>query len=162
MASVLKVDTLQKPDGSTPTAADLGLDVAGSVVQVAYGTASTQVINSTNSPVDTGLSVTITPKFNNSMIIILFNHSDSRVSASGIDWDVRVMRNGTVISTHDKYFLWNDSNLHGNVSLQIFDQPNTTSAVTYSTQMWKSNGTGNVYAQADGQQSQVTALEIAQ
>jgi hypothetical protein len=31
MASILKVDTLQKPDGSTPTAADLGLDVSGSV-----------------------------------------------------------------------------------------------------------------------------------
>ena len=162
MTSIIKVDQIQTAAGGVPTAADLGLNVAGNVVQVAYGTASTQVINSTNTPVDTGLSVTITPKFNNSMIILLFNHSDSRVSAMGVDWDVRVMRNGTVISTHDKYFLWNDSNLHGNVSLQIFDQPNTTSAVTYSTQMWKSNGTGSVYAQADNQQSQVTALEIAQ
>lgn len=36
MASILKVSQLQKPDGSTPTAADLGIDVAGSVVQHQY------------------------------------------------------------------------------------------------------------------------------
>jgi hypothetical protein len=44
MASILKVDTLQKPDGSTPTAADLGIDVsagdmpAGTIVQTQFVT----------------------------------------------------------------------------------------------------------------------------
>jgi len=34
MASILKCNAIQLPDGSTPTAADLGIDVAGTVIAV--------------------------------------------------------------------------------------------------------------------------------
>jgi hypothetical protein len=165
MASVLKVDTLQKPDGSTPTAADLGLDVAGSVVQVVHGTTNVAVGNSTNSPVNTGLSATITPKYNTSKILVLVNHSDCRVTSVGVDWDMRIMRNGVSQKVFDNYFLWNSGgNLHASVIVQFMDSPSTTSSLTYSTQFWTGNGSGagTAYAQADNQESQITLLEIAQ
>ena len=34
MTSILKVDTLQKANGATPTAADLGINTTGNVLQV--------------------------------------------------------------------------------------------------------------------------------
>ena len=34
MTSILKVDTLQKADGATPTAADLGINTTGNLLQV--------------------------------------------------------------------------------------------------------------------------------
>jgi hypothetical protein len=99
MASILKVDTLQKPDGSTPTAADLGVAYeAGQVVQsktyfvggdptngnydylgAPTGGTSTvprwdsHVISvSSQTPVSTDFAVSITPKFANSIIRIEF------------------------------------------------------------------------------------------
>jgi hypothetical protein len=72
MASILKVDTLQKPDGSTPTAADLGIDVAGSVVQAIHdksfsGATSTAVETWVQVP---DLEITIAPKLNGSKFLI--------------------------------------------------------------------------------------------
>ena len=34
MTSIIKVDTLQKANGATPTAADLGINTTGTVLQV--------------------------------------------------------------------------------------------------------------------------------
>ena len=41
MTSIIKVDTLQKANGATPTAADLGINVTGTVLQVVEGSSST-------------------------------------------------------------------------------------------------------------------------
>ena len=78
MASILKVSQLQKPDGSTPTAADLGIDVAGSVVQVVQNlqagdiSISSSAVNDPNSAswTSTGISASITPKYADSKILV--------------------------------------------------------------------------------------------
>lgn len=48
MTSIIKVDTLQKANGATPTAADLGINVAGNVLKTHY----------MKSPNDTQVAVT--------------------------------------------------------------------------------------------------------
>lgn len=73
MASILKVDTLQKPDGSTPTAADLGLDVAGSVVGYAYNEITANINVTTTGYVDLGLVSSIITKQANPLIVYRFN-----------------------------------------------------------------------------------------
>lgn len=74
MASVLKVNQIQLPDGSAPTAADLGLDVSGSVVQVVKTnlTALPSVAVTTTGYVDL-MSVNITPKYSDSILLIMFD-----------------------------------------------------------------------------------------
>jgi hypothetical protein len=97
MASILKVDTLQKPDGSTPTAADLGIDVAGSVVQEKWVPLT--------SPFDTtvaGLlpvqSTQFTPKYANSVIQVEWSgHVYKYNTTSGGNSAAQITYNGNVI-----------------------------------------------------------------
>ena len=42
MTSIIKVDTLQKANGATPTAADLGINTTGTVLQVVSGSTSSE------------------------------------------------------------------------------------------------------------------------
>ena len=75
MSSVLKVDTIQTASGATPTITDLGIaNAAGAVLQVVHGTLPTTVSSTGASGsdylVNIGLSATITPKANNSKILI--------------------------------------------------------------------------------------------
>ena len=73
MTSIIKVDQIQTVSGTTPTAADLGINVAGTVLQVvrssftaAHNTTSSTSFSSMGSP----FNLAITPKFNNSIILI--------------------------------------------------------------------------------------------
>ena len=49
MTSIIKVDTLQKANGATPTAADLGINTTGTVLQVvnSYNTSQLEVSSTT-------------------------------------------------------------------------------------------------------------------
>jgi len=64
-------NAIQLPDGTTPTARDLGLNVAGSVLQVVDGRTTTYTTHGTTSYTDTNLSVTITPKSANSKLYFM-------------------------------------------------------------------------------------------
>lgn len=76
--STLKVDTIQKTNGSAPTLADLSISHAGSAINFAYrNIESTGFTTTSNSYVDvTGDTtarewyVDITPKFNDSIIVL--------------------------------------------------------------------------------------------
>ena len=96
MASILKVDTLQKPDGSTPTAADLGIDVAGSIVQVHtyyFPDNRASVTFSSNTQTGTGISTSFTPKFSNSLLLIVMSMNVD--CGSGGRYQFGLWRNGT-------------------------------------------------------------------
>lgn len=70
MTSILKVSTIQNTAGGAPTAADLGLNVAGSVVQHAFSNTVANTSMSGSSYV-TAVQVVFTPKYNNSSLYIL-------------------------------------------------------------------------------------------
>ena len=72
MTSIIKVDTLQTAAGGVPTAADLGLNVSGSVVQVQRHSFTNQTIMGSTSYVSvSGSSFTFTPKASSSTLIIV-------------------------------------------------------------------------------------------
>lgn len=73
MTSILKVDTIQTAAGGTPTVADLGIDIAGSVVQIhtAYFTGTDGFAYSTNARTLINLLQTsFTPKYATSKLVI--------------------------------------------------------------------------------------------
>ena len=146
MSSELRVDKII-PTGGIPTGG------GGGVIQVVSFTTQTKtIINSGTTFVDTGVTATITPKFATSKILILTYHSVTFSNFAGNGdtggWSIRLLRGNTVIkngstngSDHyisvpaeSSYIVFNDPDFQ-----QHFDSPNTTSAVTYKTQVNESN-----------------------
>ena len=156
MASTLTVDNIV---GAT-TAANVKLP-AGSILQVIQGTHATQVTHDTSNYSDTGLTATITPKYNNSKIYILVNQ--------GVYWNnnglsIRILRGSTVVRTppvtHEIY----DSsvgNARDKITITHLDSPATTSATTYKTQM-HGHSSGTFHSNNDNTTSTLTLMEIAQ
>jgi hypothetical protein len=156
MTGILKVDTIQKNNGATPTAADLGLNITGSVLQVIQVVMDDNYIYSTNTPFDLpGLAATITPRSSSSKILIsCVLHYGQGVDNNGDDFSIRlrVKRNGTLLSyTQDSNRASGDYAVYktGFNTLQMevahfqrLDSPNTSSATTYQIQV--SSGAWNV------------------
>lgn len=154
--SILKVDTInEKTSGN-------GVQIAGHVVQVVTGTITSETQVTSNTLVDTGLSVTITPKFNTSKIFI-------SVSNLGICYATQYVRHkllrGSTVICGD--FAYNNNNywMPVNFAMSILDSPATTSATTYKTQIGASaNGDlrYNYGGDGTGSNASITAMEIAQ
>jgi len=70
MTSIIKVDTLQKANGATPTAADLGINTTGNTLQTIYSEYGTYGSSTSTSLSAIPVSATITPKFSNSKILV--------------------------------------------------------------------------------------------
>jgi hypothetical protein len=71
MSSILKVDQIQLSNGTTPTAADLGINQSGSVIQFASSLKSAQQTTTSTSWSDiSDWSISFTPKQANSKIRI--------------------------------------------------------------------------------------------
>ena len=112
MTSILKVDQIQNTAGNTPTAADLGLNVTGSVLQVvsftlrnyaaASGTSASQLA-------DLGLKVSITPKSSSSKFFIMINVGVGSTT-SGNTWGGVLTRDNIVIGGGDS---WSGSTFSG-------------------------------------------------
>jgi len=135
--------SLELPGGGTVDR----LDRAGNILQVVSASTSTQVVNSTVSYVDTGLTATITPTNASSKVLVLIAQQYYYTRTSNVQGiGIRIYRDATLIydpisnatGPVEDYLA-----LGGNVTStthystfnrSILDSPNTTSAVTYKTQ----------------------------
>ena len=77
MSSIIKVDAIQKADGTTPTAGDLGLNITGTVLQVAQTQTETKTYASTAGSPSSAVDILVTPKRAGSSFIV-----DSAVTVS--------------------------------------------------------------------------------
>jgi hypothetical protein len=186
MASILKVDTIQTPSGSAPTADGLGIaHEPGSIIQTQTAwTNATQTYNGTSLIDVTGMSVNITPKYATSKIMVLVTICWGASNDTYAKF--RVVRNGVALglgpsgvgSAVPESFSHNNDNAHGTYDMctntwQYLDSPTTTSTLTYKLQMrpmitttsrtWRLNHPEN---QTDANRttgsSSITVFEIAQ
>lgn len=155
--SILKVDTLQPATASA-------IHNAGSVVQVVGtkfdGNSANVIATTSTSFTDTGLSVTITPKFNTSKILVTI--CCQVYTSSNAHGDIAIYRGSTEIIRSSMN--WNSSGGGASQgSLQILDAPATTSATEYSMYIRSANSsqttTHNGSSTSD---SHITLMEIAQ
>ena len=151
------------PSGQSLDASSGLTTPAGHVIQVVTSnkTNSTQITST--SAVDTGLSVSITPKFNTSKIFI-------SLSTLGICYNTqyiihKLLRDSTIIYGDAGY---NNNNywMPLNYAINHLDSPATTSAITYKTQAYVSHaGVGDLRFNYNGDGSahtaSITAMEIA-
>jgi len=164
MASILKVDQLQKPDGSTPTAADLGIDVAGSVLQVISHThvGVNQFTSGTSFINVVGYQATIIPKSSTSKILVTLAGGHPYTPNNGILIDIT--RNGIRLGGNfglQQNYTSDTGLIATPYSVNCMDSPNTTGAVVYQV-VFASRGGTTVCADETGTYNTITLTEIAQ
>jgi hypothetical protein len=138
----------------------------GRVLQVVYGTTTTEITTTTGTPTDTGLTATITPKYANSRILVIIEQVCQPVSISnGYTAGVRIMRDATDLGA--TYLTANAGvgaggalAIQSPISLVQIDSPNTLSAVTYKTQAWIASGL-RIVTQTGSTRSTITLVEVA-
>ena len=137
MASQLRVDKILPVDGA-PTGG------GGGIIQVVSTTKTDTFDTTSTSFVDiTGLSVSITPKFSTSKILVTY-HTNASMEDDGYRGGLRLMRDSTAIFVGDSAGSRPQLSNHldeatgtqkqFSYSGQHMDAPATTSAVTYKVQ----------------------------
>ena len=164
MSSILKVDQIQLANGNTPTAKDLGVSDAGNIINIHRTNYNTAINPSTANWVDSGLSITLTPRDANSRFYMqgeIFWLDSSNTSG----WQggyARWRRNGSVVF-EPSYALELGSMHNGNLmhrnTISYLDSPATTSQLTYNIQLY--NYSTTVYWHQGGGNSYLTIFEIA-
>ena len=163
MSSQLRVDKILPVDGA-PTGG------GGGIIQVVGTNNTTQVSTTTTSlenPTDSGMSVTLTPKFATSKILIMINAS-MKGDGSNANVNALIKRNGTLINyspcANDGVLDYAINFTSGNSSWAFFDSPNSTSALTYGFFFSRYGGSGTAYFNNNGNHyscSTMTAMEIS-
>lgn len=186
MSSLIKVDAIQLANGGTATAASLGLNVTGSVLQVVQATLQGGWTTTSSSWADiTGLSVDITPTSASSKFLVDFDVTGGNNGGGAGVKIVRVLdgvstniMNGESWSTRTpssvgNYYTYGDNNSQITNGVCKLDAPSTTLQLTYKLQarmgttsggwLFRVNDTAN---QADAAYtflttSHITVMEIA-
>ena len=145
---------------------------AGVVLQVVQGIYSTNTTINTSTFTDTGLSLSITPKFSTSKVLVTINQQvrNAAGNPSVLGCAIRLLRGSTNIlslssegGNYDSFEITADNGgnvrLAGYISFCYLDSPATTSSTTYKIQA--STSTGGHAFQNSGAKSIITIMEIA-
>ena len=149
MASIIKVDTIQKPDGTAPTLEDLSIDKAGTPIGSAYKYQNSLIsLTAVDTWVDvTGSSFTYTPKEVGSLILL---EASTHCYVNLTGWSnvaIRLLVDGTSVShsannsSHYGYANYNDRGMGYAVDLGTYTTT-STSAITVKAQVKKLQGSG--------------------
>lgn len=166
MTSIIKVDQIQTAAGGVPTAADLGLNVSGTVLQVKSTSISTMLTTTSTSFTGiTGLAVTLTPSdANNRLLVIVMLANESyggSYSDRGVDY--AIYQDGSQIYRAE-YDLYNSSSSAQRIykSTPMVEIPAGTTNATTINMNYRSSYTGaTARINGYGAPSVMTVMEIA-
>ena len=179
MSSQLRVDKIVPVDG---VGADSGNTVyGGGIVQVVQNFTSSEVSMTSETFADTGLNCTITPKFQSSKILVIVNQQYRLIrSSSQSGGGFQILRGSTVIQTgpnnssgsqpFGEYLVVDGASnieIYSRYNVQYLDTPNTTSSITYKTQMAVRTTQSSAQARAQYQandengKSYMTLIEVS-
>ena len=179
MTSKLKTDVLETVSGSGTialtnqlsgmTSASVPLLTeaqmpAGSVIQVQYMYTGAVVTATSQTYIDLGVNVSITPTSTSSKIMAFANVGGCvKTAASGAYMALQIVRDSTPIHIFEGQGGYNAANQtasFGTCAGIKLDSPNTTSAVNYKIQMKNLGGAGSVVNNNAGALSSITLMEI--
>jgi len=136
----------------------------GSVLQVVSATYSTQVLNSTTTYTDTGLSASITPTSSSSKILVIVSQTAYKDgSNTGSSCMIKLFRGSTDLGIQ-AYSVGYTNATGTNAGMATFvylDSPATTSSTTYKTQFANGVSASQVAVNWAGSNSNIVLLEIA-
>jgi len=137
---------------------------AGQVLQVVSSVSNTQTSTTSTSPVTSGFSVSITPKFSTSKILVILNCSIGQ-ALNNAYVNVQLWRGGSSIFNFSPVSCYiftgtSVSQVNMTVSETYLDSPATTSSISYTPYFSASSG-ATVYFGANNNYSSITLMEIA-
>ena len=159
--------TLPATSGTILTTGTTGQVIAsgalpiGSVLQVvnATFTNATQVTTSSTSPISTALTLSITPQFASSKILVMANTQIIN-QVTGVYAGIAIYRNGSTSLGFNSYVYGGSSVTWTPATNISYDSPATTSATTYTVYFLTSGGSASIFWGSGGT-STITAMEIA-
>ena len=164
MSSELRVDKIV-PTTGVPTGG------GGGIVQVQMGVTTGQTTTTSGNWDATALSVTITPKFSTSKILIMCSGGMNGVAGGSgyqsIGYKIyRSIGGGsyaeTENSTRGQAMYYGEPNEYQNLSINYLDSPSTTSAVTYKLYQKRTGGDGTPSVNRNSNnQTQMIAMEVS-
>jgi hypothetical protein len=108
----------------------------GKVLQVVQGTKSGSNTLTTTSYIDTGLSASITPSSTTSRILVIAVHNRIYKNPGGDPaYNMSLQRNGTEINTSNGGYTQSNAASDESRTMMTLDSPNSTSLLTYKTQI---------------------------
>ena len=134
--STLKVDTIQKTNGSAPTLNDLSISHAGSIVQVVQTRTDSGISTASTSYVTTGLTLAITPKFSTSKLKIMVLGGRNYYQSDSVQHDTKLYVDGSAYGGSGRltsyYNNGGGTSIHyGAWSIVEYIDASSTSARTY-------------------------------
>ncbi len=120
---------------------------SGSVLQVVNASYGSYTSTTSTSPVDLGLTASITPTSSSSKILAFVSINGCEKANNTASIRFRLVRNSTDIFSFENIIFGGTSSpiAYGNTSTSYLDSPTTTSATTYKVQWNVSNGSGIIY-----------------
>ena len=166
MASELHVDAIKHSGGTSALTIDSSGNVhkAGMVVQVVNTSSSSAVSTTSTSDVDTGITLSITPKFSASKLWLLFS-SRLYISQHSSEYLVYIKNGSTIIGGGATLFNGSSGDrMAETCNIQGFHSPSSTSQQTYKITHRVSAGTGYLMPNSHPFDTPVNfaILEIAQ
>lgn len=133
------------------------------IKQIVSGSTVTEVSSSSTTYTDTTLTATITPSSATSKIIVIYQQGSIRKSAgnSNSAIDLKLVRNSTDLAFH--YGLYTNSALELRVSGFggiVYDEPASTSALTYKTQFRNGLAVDGVTVQIQNSRGSIILIEV--
>ena len=155
--STLEVKGIQAPAGYK-----LAMP-AGHILQVVQATTGTQVVSSTNTYVDTGVTASITPSATSSKILVTVSQMGLDKRTNNTYMDLITLRGSTEIHSANNQLLYtaDTSNSSGACTWSYLDSPSSTSSVTYKTQFQSISNSAQVSVQWNQATSTITLMEVA-
>lgn len=151
--------------GNVLTAAYMN-DLRGAfrVLQVVYGQTASQTTSASNTPVDTGLTATITPQSSSSLVLVCVQQNGLLKVTNNTSITLNTFRGATNIGNLGNEICVTgdaDTNGVGGAGIMILDNPATTSATTYKTQFFSTANSATVAVQHTGARSTIILMEIS-
>lgn len=134
----------------------------GQIVQIVSANTSTSIQSTSGSYVDTGLSVTITPKYSTSKLMVFASQAGGHGAGSGV-YNLKLVRDTTDVGFMAALSLLNENEnyLRRSHSLNAILNANSTSATTFKTQIIRVSGTAYVEVNPDTTYASIIVIEVA-
>jgi hypothetical protein len=135
------------------------------VLQVVYGSTTTEVNNATSTFADTTLTASITPQSSSSKVLVMVSQNGcfKNNANSQNRMVIRILRDATNIGQNGSLFLYTDTATGngGSFSMSVLDTPATISATTYKTQFQNPANTSGISVQENSARSTMILMEIS-
>ena len=130
------------------------------ILQVVNGTTSSAVGSASATYVDSNLTVTITPQSATSLIFVTVTQIGFHDTTGG-NSGFRLVRGATVLQTQLDPIFSGGGTIIGGMSFTALDNPATTSATTYKTQIARRAGSGTFFANVNSNPANITVFEVS-